>query len=93
MLLPGYDVSGSWQRSGSAQGGVSYVVRERMPGWDARMAIGRFNVEAIELPGGRLRYALLPGEPAVDTAALRQWVTGGARALVNAYGRLSVPDV
>jgi len=93
VLPPGYDVSGPWQRTGSAQGRVSYAVRERMPGWDARMAIGRFKVESIELPGGRLRYALLPGEPGVDAAALHQWVTGGARALVSAYGRLPVPDV
>jgi hypothetical protein len=64
-----------------------------MPGWDARMAIGRFSVESIALPGGRLRYALLPGEPAPDAAAMREWVTSGARALVSAYGRLPVPDV
>ena len=91
-LPPGFDVSGPWQRTGSSAGKVSYVVRERMPGWDARMAIGRFSVESIALPGGRLRYALLPGEPAPDAAALRAWVTGGARALVSAYGRLPVPD-
>lgn len=92
-LPPGYDVSAPWKRSGSTQGRVSYEVRERMPGWDARMAIGRFSVESIALPGGRLRYALLPGEPAPDAAALREWVTSGARALVSAYGRLPVPDV
>jgi hypothetical protein len=92
-LPPGFDVSGPWQRTGSSHGKVSYVVRERMPGWAARMAIGRFSVESIALPGGRLRYALLPGEPAPDAAALREWVSGGARALVSAYGRLPVPDV
>lgn len=92
-LPPGYDVSAPWKRSGNTQGRVSYEVRERMPGWDARMAIGRFSVESIALPGGRLRYALLPGEPAPDAAALREWVTSGAHALVSAYGRLPVPDV
>ena len=92
-LPPGYDVSAPWKRSGSTQGRVSYEVRERMPGWEARMAIGRFSVESIALPGGRLRYALLPGEPAPDAAAMRKWVTSGARALVSAYGRLPVPDV
>jgi len=63
-----------------------------MPGWEARTAIGRFSVESIELPGGRLRYALLPGEPAPDAAALRRWVTSGARALLSAYGHLPLPD-
>jgi hypothetical protein len=92
-LPAGYDVSAPWKRSGSSPGRVSYEVHQRMPGWDARMAIGRFGVESIELPGGRLRYALLPGEPAPDAAAMRAWVTSGARALVSAYGRLPVPDV
>ncbi|HHJ16814.1 MAG TPA: hypothetical protein ENJ80_08975 [Gammaproteobacteria bacterium] len=92
-LPPGYDVSAPWQRVGRNGDTVTYVVRERMPGWEARTAIGRFSVESIELPGGRLRYALLPGEPAADAAALRRWVGSGARALVSAYGRLPVADV
>jgi hypothetical protein len=64
-----------------------------MPGYDARVAIGRFSVESIDLPGGRVRYALLPGEPAADAAFLRHWVAGGLRALVSAYGRLPVPEL
>ena len=92
-LPQGYDVSAPWHRIGRTRGVVTYEVRERMPGWDARMAIGRFRVELIELPGGRIRYALLPGEPAPDVAALRRWVTSGARALVTAYGRLPVHEV
>jgi len=92
-LPPGYDVSAPWNRIGSTQRTVTYEVRERMPARDARMAIGRFNVESIELPGGRVRYALLPGEPAPDAAAMRRWVTSGVRALLTAYGRLPVPDV
>ncbi len=91
-LPPGYDVSGPWERISSIQGRVTYALRERMAGWDARMAIGRFAVESIELPGGRLKYALLSGEPAPDVAAMRRWTTSGARALVTAYGRLPVPE-
>jgi len=92
-LPPGYDVSAPWNRLDRSEGTVTYEVRERMPGREARMAIGRFSVESIALPGGRLRYALLPGEPAADAAAMRRWVTSGARALASAYGRLPVPDV
>jgi len=92
-LPPDYDVSAPWNRIGRTRETVRYEVRERMPGWDARMAIGRFSVESIELVGGRVRYALLPGEPAPDAAAMRRWITGGAHALVSAYGRLPVPDV
>jgi hypothetical protein len=91
-LPPDYDVSAPWDRLGKTRGRVSYALRERMPGWKARMAIGRFAVESIEAPGGRLRYALLPGVPAPDATAMRKWVNGGVDALLTAHGHLPVPD-
>jgi hypothetical protein len=92
-LPRGYDVSAPWKRIGRSETTVTYELRWRMPGRQARVAIGRFSVESLELPGGQFRYALLPGEPPADAAAIRRWVTGGARALVSAYGRLPVPDL
>ena len=93
VLPPGFDVSAPWKRLGRQQQTVTYDMHERLSGRGARMAIGRFRVESIELPGGRFRYALLPGDPAADAGATRRWVTSGGRALVSAYGRLPVPDV
>ena len=92
-LPPGHDVSAPWKRTGRSGQTVSFAVHERMPGYDARVAIGQFNVESIDLPGGRVRYALLAGEPAADIEFLRHWVTGGLSALVAAYGRLPVPEL
>lgn len=92
-LPPHYDVSAPWRRIVDAPGRVSYLVHDRMPGWDARVAVGRFSVGSVELPGGRLRYALLPGVPAPHGEAMRRWVTSAAGALVSAHGRLPVPDV
>lgn len=93
MLPPAYDVSGPWNRIDHSPDRVAYEVHERMRGRSARMAIGRFRVESIAVAGGRIRYALLPGDPAPDAAALRRWVAGGLRALVATYGRLPVPDL
>ncbi|UCB56080.1 MAG: hypothetical protein JSW45_06000 [Thiotrichales bacterium] len=94
FVLPAdYDVSAPWSRIGRNGRMVSYEVRTRMPQREARIAIGRFRVESIELPGGRVRYALLSGTPEPDTDFIRQWVTTGARALATAYGRLPVPDL
>ena len=92
-LPPGHDVSGPWSRIGRSGETVRYEIRERLAGWDARMAIGRFSVESIDLPGGRIRYALLPGEPAPDAGELRRWVTSGARAMLTAYGLFPVTDL
>ena len=92
-LPPGQDVSAPWRRIGRTGQTVRFEVRERMPENDARIAIGRFSVEPIDFPGGGVRYALLPGEPAADAAFLRYWITGGLRALVAAYGRLPVPEL
>ena len=92
-LPPGYDVSTPWKRIRRDRDTVTYEVRERMPERDARMAIGRFSVESIDLAGGRIRSALLPGQPDPDTAAMRRWVTSNARALVTTYGSLPVADL
>ncbi len=92
-LPPDYDVSAPWTRSGRNGRTVSYEVRERLPEREGRVAIGRFRVESIEFPGGRVRYALLPGDPAPDIAAMRRWVTGNLRALVTAYGSLPVAEL
>ena len=92
-LPPHYDVSAPWRRIGEAPDRVSYLAQDRMPGWDARVAVGRFSVGSVELPGGRLRYALLPGTPAPDGESVRRWITSAADALVSAHGRLPVPEV
>jgi len=92
VLPPDHDVSAPWQRLDEDPGAVSYEIRRHMSDWQGSIAIGRFRVESIELPGGQLRYALLPGTPAADAKVMRRWVTAGARALINAYGRLPVPE-
>jgi hypothetical protein len=89
-LPPGFDVSAPWERLGAEP---IFRVRDRFPGWQARMAIGRFGVEPIELAGGHLRVAILPGDPAPRRDELRQWIVSGAEALTAAYGHLPVPDV
>ncbi len=93
VLPPGYDVSAPWRRIGRSGERVLFDVREHMRGRGARMAVGRFHVESIDLPGGQIRYALLPGDPAPDQAAMRRWVTAGVHALLEAYGHLPVAEV
>jgi hypothetical protein len=85
----GFDVSAPWERPGADP---RFQVRNRFSGWGARVAIGRFSVEQLELPGGRLRVAILPGDPPARHDELRDWIDSGARALTTAYGRLPVPD-
>lgn len=92
-LPSGYDVSAPWKRLNQTGQLVSYQARDRMLEREARVAIGRFDVEVLELDGGRIRYALLQGEPEADADFLRHWISSGARALESAYGRLPVADL
>ena len=88
-----FDVSAPWRRSGREGHRVTYEMRERMPEREGRVAIGRFSVESIDYAGGRVRYALLPGDPAPDASAMRRWVTRNIHALATAYGSLPVADL
>jgi hypothetical protein len=57
------------------------------------VAFGRFEEQAIEVPGATLRVAVLEGTPPVRQDDVRAWVTQAAMAVVGAYGRFPVPAV
>ena len=61
--------------------------------WSATVAIGRFKIERIELPGGTLHLAILYGADSKQQEKLRTWLQNVSRAILTTYGRLPVADV
>ncbi len=53
-------------------------------------ALGAMTVRQIELGGGAVTIAILPGERRMTDDEIVAWVEGGLRALVAFYGRLPV---
>lgn len=51
------------------------------------VAFGRFDVERLEVAGGRLRLARLEGRLGVGDTELRRWVRSSAEAVSSLYGR------
>ncbi len=87
---PGTEVSGPWPLEARAGNRTVYRLGARPYEWDARMAMGRLQVHALEVAGASLRLAILAGEPPVDRRAIIDWITEGARALATVYGRFPV---
>ncbi|MBA3564180.1 MAG: hypothetical protein H0W33_09280 [Gammaproteobacteria bacterium] len=55
--------------------------------WPARVAFGDFEIDTIEVPGARLRLALLGGDGRAGRDAVRRWISEAATAVSTLYGR------
>lgn len=86
-LPAGVRVSAPWPRAADAV----FHPGERLPDWDARIALGYFDVDAITMPGGTVELAITGDLPVRKRDGLRDWITQGAQALVDVSGRLPVP--
>lgn len=84
-LPAGMGVSAPWEPiEGAAGTSGRYALGKRPLGWDARVAIGRFERLDLALPGGRLDVALLEGDPPATRARIEPWLRANADALSRA---------
>ncbi|MEA3413729.1 MAG: hypothetical protein U9R74_19690 [Pseudomonadota bacterium] len=91
-LPDGISVSAPWKAGNRSDHSVDFVLGPRPVDLDARLALGRFDVTGVDLPGARLRLAILPARSGSDVTGLYQWIENGARALTTVYGRFPVRD-
>ena len=73
-------VSAPWPAVGEGEG-TRFKVGDRPLDWDARVAIGRFELFAIAVAGGRLDVALLRGDPPASRGRIEPWLHANAQAL------------
>lgn len=92
-LPPGYALSVPWQPLPAKGGAQRYRIALTPLDWAAMAAVGRFREMPVTLPGGTLRIALLDGGTTDQRAALRAWLARVSQAVLDAYGRLPIPDV
>ena len=90
-LPDGISASAPWRPVRAADGTVSaYRVGHGPYDWPAAVAFGHFTEREIEVPGARLRVAVLHGAPEVEWDFVRQWLTRAATAVTTVYGRFPV---
>lgn len=90
QLPPGWNASLPWRRTSS---GWTYALEASAGSDPALTAFGRFAVETVGLPGGRIELAVLaePGSPAQRRWSA--WQREAAALLLHGYGRLPVPQI
>lgn len=94
VALPvGYALSAPWQPLPANGGARRYRIALTPLDWAAMAAVGRFREMPVTLSGGTLRIALLDGGTTGQRAALRAWLARVSQAVLDAYGRLPIPDV
>jgi len=90
-LPEGLSASAPWRpvQDGSGQT-VAYRIGHAPSDWPAAVAFGHFAERELEVPGARLRVAVLHGAPAVEWDFVRQWLTRASTAVTLLYGRFPV---
>lgn len=100
IALPaGWSISAPWHEQPAPPAvaalgkSVLFSISNTPANWSAAVAIGHFDEERIELPGGVLRLTILHGADAEQRTKLRDWLAHVSRAVLSAYGRLPLADV
>jgi M61 glycyl aminopeptidase len=105
-LPPGWSISAPWRAqppphpqaaepssAGALGRSILFSIANTPANWSAAVAIGHFDEERIELPGGVLRLTILHGADAQQRTKLHDWLAHVSRAVLSAYGRLPLGDV
>jgi hypothetical protein len=93
-LPAGYSASAPWRPLRDDSGAVvAYRLGQAPYDWPAAVAFGTFTEREIEVPGARLRVALLHGSPVVEWEFVREWLTRAAGAVTTLYRRFPVETV
>ena len=94
VALPqGVALSAPWVALDPDGSAARYRIPRTPDAWIGRIAIGRFDTHALEVPGGTLRVALLGQADAAQTTRLLAWLGRVGDAATRAFGRLPVADV
>lgn len=85
-LPAGYRVSVPWEPAGDDNAGPTFRLGQTPASWRDLMAIGRFDVQEVAVPGARLRVSVLDGDPAATAADMKRWIGEAADAVATLYG-------
>ncbi len=88
-LPAGWSESVPWTPIGESQ---RYRLGATPDDWPAQTAFGRFDETLIDLPGGRLRVAILPLVDASRRQSVMDWFKDTAPVLLASDGQVPLPD-
>ena len=91
-LPTGMAISAPWELVQRSQNRTVYRIGQTPNEWSVLVAIGRFQLESIEVPGAMLRLAVLDGRPPADMDNVRAWIRHGALSVTKLYGRFPIPS-
>jgi len=93
-LPEGWAIAAPWHELGRAGRSIQFQIPDTPPDWSARVALGQFEEQRIELPqGSSVRVAILFDADAKQRAKLMTWIQGAASAVFKTYGRMPIDDV
>ena len=98
ILLPeGMSFSTSWAMLESSPVENSRTITSYRPDstparWESRVAVGRFELQTIEVPGARIRLAIPGGLPEAQNEKFRLWIKESVLAVTDVFGIFPQPQ-
>jgi len=91
MLPEGMSFSTPWSLIESTDSYTSYRPDKTPATWDSRVAIGRFTLQIIDVPGARIRLAAVGDLSAAQKEKFRQWIKESVLAVASVFGSFPQP--
>jgi len=93
VILPdGMSFSAPWAKLESTPAYSSYRPDSTPELWESKVAIGRFELQNIEIPGARVRLAALGDLANAQREKFRRWITESVLAVTSVIGRFPQPQ-
>jgi len=93
VTLPeGVSFSTPWLLLASTATCTSYRPDSTPATWESRVAIGRFELQSIDVPGARIRLASVGGMSAAQNEKFRLWIKESVLAVTTVFGSFPQPQ-
>jgi len=91
-LPTGVEFSAPWAETGRSEDGRSYRVDASPATWSSRIAVGRFHVRRVPVPGTELRLAMTGDLPGEQRGKLESWLAAAAGSVSSVAGSYPVTE-
>ncbi len=93
VILPaGMSFSTPWALLGNTEGYTSYRPDNTPAQWESRVAVGRFELQIIDVPGAQIRLATLGNLSVEQHEKFRIWIKESVLAVASVFGSFPQPQ-
>jgi hypothetical protein len=91
-LPAGLSFSTPWKANGQQDGYLHYQSENTPPRWETKLAVGKFDIQSIKVPGAQLRLAVPGNTSSQQQQKFATWIQESATSVSEVIGRFPQAD-